>query len=213
MSVFRVFFDMTIVVLALVLLSILYGILVNPPRGMSRTATARSEVSNIKSALEMYKIDNGEYPSSLQGLFALLEKPAGEPSANNWPEGGYLDRLPKDPWGGDYLYLNPEISDPVEVYTLGADGKPGGIGECADHYSSDYQETGNDNECERLWLHVKRYNTEFSFFVILLVAMLLYLCRELYQSVQGNLPRFCIQLFFWGSGFAIIVGLVTPRIY
>ena len=74
--------------------------------GKARIAKAKTEISGIQSALQMYKLENFNYPSSEQGLMALVEQPNGEPEAPNWQDGGYLDRLPKDPWGKEYLYVS-----------------------------------------------------------------------------------------------------------
>ena len=86
---------------------------------------AHAEISNIGSALKFYRLDNFAYPTSEQGLEALVNKP-NDPNVKNWKSGGYLDRLPKDPWGNPYLYLNPGVNSEVDIYTLGRDGRPGG---------------------------------------------------------------------------------------
>ena len=80
----------------------------------------------------MYKLDNFSYPSTEQGLDALAKKPSGVPDAPNWRKGGYLDKPPKDPWSRPYLYLHPGSHGDVDVFSYGADGKPGGDGEDAD---------------------------------------------------------------------------------
>jgi len=92
---------------------------------------ARAEISNIENAMKFYRLDNFTYPSSNQGVEALVSKPA-DPSIKNWKTGGYLDRVPKDPWGNAYLYLNPGNHREFDVYTLGRDGRPGGEGIDAD---------------------------------------------------------------------------------
>ncbi len=92
---------------------------------------ARAEISNIENAMKFYRLDNFTYPSSNQGVEALVAKPA-DPSIKNWKSGGYLDRVPKDPWGNAYLYLNPGNHGEFDVYTLGRDGRPGGEGIDAD---------------------------------------------------------------------------------
>jgi general secretion pathway protein G len=84
------------------------------------------------TALNLYRLDNFVYPSTEQGLQALVQKPAGSPEARNWKAGGYLDRLPKDPWGREYAYLSPGQRGEIDVYSLGLDGQPGGEGENAD---------------------------------------------------------------------------------
>jgi general secretion pathway protein G len=92
---------------------------------------AKAEISNIEQALKFYRLDNFQYPSSEQGLDALVTKPA-DPNIRNWKPGGYLPRLPNDPWGNPYLYLNPGTNGEIDVYTLGADQRPGGEGINAD---------------------------------------------------------------------------------
>ena len=84
------------------------------------------------TALNTYKLDNFNYPTTEQGLQALVQKPTGQPEAPNWAKGGYLDKTPKDPWNREYLYLRPGAHGDIDVYTLGADGRSGGEGENAD---------------------------------------------------------------------------------
>lgn len=100
--------------------------------GEARVAKAKTEINSILSTLQMYKLDNFNYPTSEQGLLALVEQPTGDPEAPNWQEGGYLDKLPKDPWGREYLFLSPGENADIDIYTLGRDGQPGGEGEDAD---------------------------------------------------------------------------------
>ena len=98
----------------------------------ARVVAAKNDVSVIMSALAIYRLDNGVYPSSEQGLRALVEKPTvGEPT-RNWKFGGYVKKMPKDPWGNDYQYLNPGIHGEVDVVSFGADRRPGGDGYNAD---------------------------------------------------------------------------------
>ncbi len=92
---------------------------------------AHAEISNIGSALKFYRLDNFAYPTTEQGLDALVNKP-NDPNVRNWKAGGYLDRLPKDPWGNTYLYLNPGVNGEIDIYTLGRDGRPNGEGIDAD---------------------------------------------------------------------------------
>jgi general secretion pathway protein G len=92
---------------------------------------AHAEISNIGAALKFYRLDNFAYPTSEQGLEALVNKP-NDPNVRNWKPGGYLDRLPKDPWGNPYQYLNPGVNAEIDIYTLGRDGRPGGEGLDAD---------------------------------------------------------------------------------
>ena len=92
---------------------------------------AKAEIRNLESALKFYRLDNFQYPTSEQGLEALVTKP-NDPTIRNWKAGGYIDRLPKDPWGNEYQYLNPGNNGEIDIYTLGRDGRPGGEGLDAD---------------------------------------------------------------------------------
>lgn len=98
----------------------------------ARVVAAKQDISAVVSALKLYKLDNGRYPSTEQGIKALVEKPGQEPLANNWKTGGYLEKLPKDPWGREYLYLNPGLKGEIDVMSYGADGQSGGEGYEAD---------------------------------------------------------------------------------
>lgn len=128
-------FTLIEIMVVVVILGILAGVVV--PKIMDRPdqakiVRAKSDIRSIESALNMYKLDNHGYPDSQQGLQALVNKPSGGNEARNWKQGGYLDRLPKDPWGNDYRYLNPGDHGAVDVYSLGADGQQGGSGMNAD---------------------------------------------------------------------------------
>lgn len=92
---------------------------------------ARADIRSIDSALKFYRLDNFAYPTTEQGIDALVTKP-NDPNVRNWKTGGYLDRVPKDPWGNPYQYLNPGNNGEIDVYTLGRDGRPGGEGIDAD---------------------------------------------------------------------------------
>ncbi len=98
----------------------------------ARVTKAKQDIRAIESALKLYKLDNFQYPTQEQGLQALVEKPTTPPEPRNYKPGGYLDRLPKDPWGRDYQYLNPGENGEIDIYSLGADGQPGGEGLDAD---------------------------------------------------------------------------------
>jgi general secretion pathway protein G len=100
--------------------------------GESRVAAARVDIATLMQALKLYKLDNQRYPSTEQGLQALVTKPTIGPAANGWKSGGYLEKMPKDPWGNPYQYLSPGIKGEVDVLSLGADGQPGGSGDDAD---------------------------------------------------------------------------------
>lgn len=95
----------------------------------AQTARVQQDLRGIESALKFYRMDNFSYPTSEQGLDALITKPA-DPNIKNWKQ--YLDRMPKDPWGNPYQYLSPGNNGEIDVYTLGRDGRPGGEGVDAD---------------------------------------------------------------------------------
>ncbi len=128
-------FTLIEVLVVVVILAILAAVVV--PRvmehpGEARVARAKADIQAIVTSLNTYKLDNFAYPATEQGLEALVTKPSGAPEAPNWRKGGYLDGVPKDPWGRNYLYLHPGAHGDMDVYTLGADGKTGGEGETAD---------------------------------------------------------------------------------
>ena len=98
--------------------------------GDARVTAARTDVNNLMQALKLYKLDNQRYPSAEQGLESLLRKPTVGALPPNWKP--YVEKLPKDPWGQAYQYLNPGVKGEIDVYSFGADGKPGGEGNDAD---------------------------------------------------------------------------------
>ena len=98
----------------------------------ARRVRAQTDIGSIAAALEMYKLDNFSYPSTDQGLQALVEKPAGDPEPANWTDGGYLQSLKKDPWGRDYVYISPGENGAFDLLSLAADGVEGGEGNGAD---------------------------------------------------------------------------------
>jgi general secretion pathway protein G len=91
----------------------------------------RSDLRGIDSALKFYRLDNYNYPTTEQGIEALVSKPA-DPNIKNWRSGGYLPKVPKDPWGNPYLYLSPGSNGEIDIYSLGRDGRSGGEGVDAD---------------------------------------------------------------------------------
>ena len=96
----------------------------------ARATAARTDVNNLVQALKLYRLDNQRYPSAEQGLQALVTRPTGNPAPINWRP--YLEKLPNDPWGRPYQYLNPGIKGEIDVMSFGADGQPGGEGKNAD---------------------------------------------------------------------------------
>ncbi|MEO7742356.1 MAG: type II secretion system major pseudopilin GspG [Usitatibacter sp.] len=128
-------FTLIEVLVVVAILGILAAIIV--PRVMdrpdeTRRVAAKADVSAIVQTLKLYRLDNGFYPSTDQGLGALVRKPTTNPVPPNWKQGGYLERLPKDPWGGDYQYLNPGVKGEIDVFSFGADRARGGEGNNAD---------------------------------------------------------------------------------
>jgi len=120
-------FTLIEVMVVIVILGVLAALVV--PRVMSRpdearVVAAKQDIASLMQALKLYKLDNRRYPSAEQGLQALVERPAGAPVPGNWKP--YLDRLPLDPWGSPYQYLNPGLQGEVDVMSLGADGLAGG---------------------------------------------------------------------------------------
>ena len=96
----------------------------------ARVTAARTDVNNLMQALKLYKLDNQRYPTGEQGLQSLIAKPTNGPIPPNWKP--YLEKLPNDPWGKPYQYLNPGVKGEIDVMSFGADGQPGGEGKNAD---------------------------------------------------------------------------------
>jgi general secretion pathway protein G len=134
--------------LELMVVVVILGILATyiAPRFMGRTDDAKAvkakvDILAIETALKLYKLDNGDYPTTEQGLAALVEKPSTEPVPLNWKEKGYLEkaRVPVDPWGKEYLYLSPGVHDDYDLISYGADGVQGGEGKNKDVNSWDLE--------------------------------------------------------------------------
>ena len=122
-------FTLVEVMVVVVILGILAVLIV--PRVIGRTeearaAAAKHDIATIMQSLKLYHLDNGRYPTNEQGLQALVSRPQSQPAPPNWKP--YLDKLPKDPWGNPYQYLNPGVHGEIDVFSLGADGQPGGTG-------------------------------------------------------------------------------------
>jgi general secretion pathway protein G len=96
----------------------------------ARVTTARTDISTLMQALNRYRLDNLQYPTTEQGLQALVNPPTSGPAAPNWKR--YIDKLPNDPWGNPYQYMNPGLKGEVDIMSFGADGQPGGEGKNAD---------------------------------------------------------------------------------
>lgn len=128
-------FTLIEIMVVIVILGIL-GALVIPNiigrTGEARVTAAKSDIKAIANALNLYKLDNFSFPSTDQGLQALVEQPTGFPEPKNWNPEGYLDKLPRDPWGNPYEYISPGQHGKYDLSSLGADGAPGGEGDAAD---------------------------------------------------------------------------------
>ena len=130
-------FTLIELMVVIVILGILAGLIV--PRIMGRPEQAkqlkaRMQIESISTALKLYKLDNGDYPTTEQGLQALVDPPTSGNVPKNWRQGGYLEKgkVPKDPWGNDFIYLSPGIHDEFDLIAYGADGVAGGEGKDAD---------------------------------------------------------------------------------
>jgi len=116
---------MVVVVILGILASIVVPKIISRP-DEARVVKAKQDILSIQNALDLYKLDNGVYPTTDQGLNALVTKPTTNPIPRDWKD--YLKRLPMDPWGREYLYLNPGQHGEIDIFTLGAEGQPGGKG-------------------------------------------------------------------------------------
>ena len=128
-------FTLIEIMVVIVILGILASLIV--PKIMSRPDEARivaakQDMASIMQALKLFKLDNQRYPTTEQGLQALIQKPRSAPVPQNWKAGGYLERLPIDPWGNPYQFLNPGLHGELDIISLGADGAAGGDGNDAD---------------------------------------------------------------------------------
>jgi len=128
-------FTLLEVMVVIVILGILAALVV--PKIISRpdearVIAARQDIASLMQALKLYRLDNQRYPTTEQGLQSWSVKPTTVPIPLNWKLGGYVERLPKDPWGNPYQYLNPGVRGEIDVFSYGADGAPGGEGNDAD---------------------------------------------------------------------------------
>lgn len=124
--------EMMVVIVILGLLATVVAINVLPNQEKAMKGKARADVSVLEQALEGYRLDNFSFPTTEQGLQALVAPPAGLNQVDRYREGGYIRRLPKDPWGNDYQYRAPGAHGAIDVYSFGADGREGGEGKDAD---------------------------------------------------------------------------------
>lgn len=119
-----------VVILSILALVIVPRVIDRPDQ--ARAARAQSDIAAVQAAINLYRLDNFRYPTTDQGLQALVTRPGSEPVPQNWASGGYMDRVPQDPWGRPYQYLQPGVHGDFDVFTYGADGAPGGSGADAD---------------------------------------------------------------------------------
>jgi general secretion pathway protein G len=128
-------FTLIEIMVVVVIMGILAALVVPKLMGRAddaRVTAARQDIATLMAALKLYRLDNQRYPTTEQGLQALTNKPSSGPAANGWKSGGYIDKLPKDPWGNQYQYLSPGVKGEVDLFSYGADGQPGGTGHDAD---------------------------------------------------------------------------------
>ena len=114
---------MVVVVILAILASVVVPKIMDRP-DEARIAKAKQDVRAVESALGLYKLDNFVYPTTDQGLEALVTKPSGSPEPKNYKKGGYVKSVPKDPWGNEYKYLNPGVHGDIDVFSLGPDMQP-----------------------------------------------------------------------------------------
>jgi general secretion pathway protein G len=126
--------ELMVVIVILSLLAVLVGPKIIGRSDDAKVADAKVQIRNLETALKLYKLDSGNYPTTEQGLQALLTKPTVGKIPNNYKAEGYLDNknLPKDPWGAEYIYLSPGEHGDYDLYSFGADGARGGEGKNAD---------------------------------------------------------------------------------
>ncbi len=123
--------ELMVVIVILAILTTIVAINVMPSGQKAKTTAAKVDISQLEGALNLYKLNYDSYPTTAQGLQALITAPAGV-DASKYQKGGYIQKLPPDPWGHPYLYASPGQHGEADVWTLGADGKEGGEGADAD---------------------------------------------------------------------------------
>ncbi len=128
-------FTLIEVMVVIIIIGVMAALIVPKVMGRpdeARVTAARQDISSIVQALNLYKLDNQRYPTTEQGLQALVKKPTVAPIPANWKGNGYLEKMPKDPWGHPYQYLQPGVHGEIDLFSFGADGARGGEGNDAD---------------------------------------------------------------------------------
>ncbi len=128
-------FTLIEIMVVMVILGLLVAVVAPNIMGRSdqaKVTIAKTQMSNIANALDLYRLDNSHYPSTQQGLEALVSRPSGSPEPSNWNPDGYLKSVPEDPWGNQYQYMSPGAEGAYDLYSYGADGQEGGDGDAAD---------------------------------------------------------------------------------
>jgi general secretion pathway protein G len=128
-------FTLIEIMVVMVILGLLVAIVAPNLMGRSdqaRVTVAKTQMKQVSNALDLYKLDNNRYPTTEQGLRALVEKPTGSPEPRNWNPDGYMPSVPKDPWDNPYDYSSPGITGPYDLISYGADGREGGENDDAD---------------------------------------------------------------------------------
>ncbi|MDX1801290.1 MAG: type II secretion system major pseudopilin GspG [Marinobacter sp.] len=128
-------FTLIEIMVVMVILGLLVAIVAPNIMGRSdqaKVTVAKTQMSNIANALDLYRLDNSHYPSTQQGLKALVSKPSGSPEPQNYNPDGYLKSVPEDPWGKPYEYISPGTEGPYDLFSYGSDGRQGGEGDASD---------------------------------------------------------------------------------
>ncbi|AOY90181.1 type II secretion system protein GspG [Marinobacter salinus] len=128
-------FTLIEIMVVMVILGLLVAIVAPNIMGRSdqaKVTIAETQLKNIQSALDLYRLDNSQYPSTQQGLEALVSKPSGSPEPKNWNPDGYLKSVPEDPWGAEFQYISPGSEGAYDLYSYGSDGQEGGDGDASD---------------------------------------------------------------------------------
>ncbi|MCK7543102.1 type II secretion system major pseudopilin GspG [Marinobacter bryozoorum] len=128
-------FTLIEIMVVMVILGLLVAVVAPNIMGRSdqaKVTIAKTQMSNIANALDLYRLDNSHYPSTQQGIEALVNRPTGSPEPKNWNPDGYLKSVPEDPWDNTYEYQSPGAEGAYDLYSLGSDGQEGGEGDAAD---------------------------------------------------------------------------------